>query len=166
MNKLKTSVIAGVLTTVGTVGLVGVSAHAATTTSTDPQSDLISKIAKKFNLKSDEVKQVFDDAHKEREAERSAKLSENLQKKVDDGTITADQKTKLEAKFKELKTKHEAEREANKSSKPDRAAMKQKMESERAELKAWATQNGIDLDRVMPAPAMGMGMHRGPDDNQ
>ena len=164
MNKLKTSVIAGVLTTVGTVGLVGVSANAAT--NTDSQSDLVSKIAKKFNLKSDEVKQVFDDAHKEHEAERSAKLSENLQKKVDDGTITADQKTKLEAKFKELKTKHEAEREASKGSKPDRAAMKQKMESERAELKAWATQNGIDLDKVMPVRAMGMGGHHGPDDNQ
>ena len=165
MNKLKTSVIAGVLTTVGTVGLVGVSAH-ATTTSTDPQSDLISKIAKKFNLKTDDVKQVFDESHKEREAAHSAKLSENLQKKVDDGTITADQKTKLEAKFKELQTKRDGERESNKGTKPDHATIKKNMESERAELKAWATQNGIDLDKVMPVPAMGMGMHRGPDDNQ
>lgn len=160
MSKLKMSVVAGILTAVGTVGLVGVSANAAT--NSDHQSDLISKIAKKFDLNPSDVKQVFDESHKEHEAQRSAKLSENLQKKVDDGTITADQKSKLEAKLKELKAKHEAEREANKGSKPDRAAMKQKMESNRAELKAWASQNGIDLDKVMPKSAMGMGGHRGP----
>ena len=51
---------------------------------------------------------------------------------------------------------------ANKGSKPDRAAMKQKMESNRAELKAWASQNGIDLDKVMSKSATGMGGHHGP----
>ncbi len=152
MNKLKTTAIAGILTTVGTVGLLGVSAHAATT---DPQSSLADRIAKKFNLKSDDVKNVIEEEHQARQSEREAKLSERLQKKVDDGTITADQKTKLEAKLKELRTKREAEHEANKSSKPTREDMKSKMETERAELKTWASQNGIDLDKVMPKLAEG-----------
>jgi cellobiose-specific phosphotransferase system component IIA len=61
-----------------------------------------------------------------------------LQAAVDDKKITAEQKTLIENKQKELQTKHETERDA---------------------LKKWATDNKLDLSDIMP---LGGGPGRGP----
>jgi uncharacterized membrane protein YhiD involved in acid resistance len=135
--------IAGVTAGVATAGFIGVGAASAATTSstsTNSVSSLVSAIAKKFNLKTSDVQAVFDADRTERQAERLAENSTRLQSLVDKGTITADQKTKIEAKQKELQTKRDAER---------------------TELEKWATDNGIDAKYLMGG-GMGRGGKGGP----
>jgi hypothetical protein len=100
---------------------------------------LAEKIASKFNLNQDEVKAVFDDDRAAHEAERQSQITERLEKAVDKGEITAEQKTKIEAKMKELQDAREAER---------------------ASLESWATDNKIDMKYVM------FGHGRGGDDDR
>lgn len=86
--------------------------------------------------------------HHKHETEIKNRLSEALQKKVDDGTITADQKTAIEDKLASNYKAREAERQANKGSnnKPDKKEMKSKMEADRKEMETWLKEQGIKLD--------------------
>lgn len=120
MSKLKVAVLsAAVVTGIGAAGaLTATVANAQSTGDT-----LVERIASRFNLNSDEVQEVFDQAQDERQAEQLTDFSEDLQDKVDDGDITAEQKTLIENKAKELQDQREAERD---------------------ELETWAEQNGID----------------------
>jgi hypothetical protein len=74
------------------------------------------------------VQAVFDEEKAAHQAERQAEFSERLQDKVDDGVITAEQKTLIESKLKEVQTAHE---------------------TERTELEKWASDNKIDMKYVM-----------------
>lgn len=151
------------LVTLGTLGVVGISSvgfvglsSAQTNTSTDTLPD---KIASKFNLNKDEVKNVFEEDRATHEADREKSFSEKLQKLVDEGKLTADQKSKIEAKFKEM---HE-QRDANKDSNLTREQRKAEMKTHRDELKKWADENKINLDLIRPdKPAGDMGGHGGP----
>lgn len=128
MKVRKSVLVAGAVSAVGLAGLLGggiVTAHSAASAGND---SLIEKIASKFNLNKDEVQKVFDEEKSARDAERQAAFTERLQKLVDDGKITSDQKSKIEEKHKELK--------AN-------------MEAERNELEKWATDNNIDEKYLM-----------------
>jgi hypothetical protein len=136
---MKKSALIGLSMTAVTLGVVGLSSIASAQTSTSGTS-LIDKIATKFNLKKADVQAVFDADRTEKEAERLAENSTRLQSLVDKGTITADQKTKIEAKQKELQTKRDAER---------------------TELEKWATDNGIDAKYLMGG-GMGRGGKGGP----
>ncbi len=152
---------AAAIATIGTGGLIGaqaVSAESGATTSTDPMSSLVDKLVSKFNLNKTDVQKIFDESRTEMEAKREEEQSARLQKLADAGTITAEQKTKIEAKLKELK----ASREPNKDSTKDLTdnERKTKRESERTTLEAWAKQNGIDLTKI-GGVMMGQG-HRGP----
>lgn len=89
---------------------------------------LVDKIAAKFNLSKDEVQAVFDEDQGARQEERLADVSKDLQDAVDDGDITAEQKTLIENKIKEQQTARETEMDA---------------------LKEWATTNNIDMKYVM-----------------
>jgi hypothetical protein len=126
LNKLrnKNVLLAGAtVLAFGVTSLTGMSlASAATTTSSG--DSLVDKIASKFNLKKDDVQKVFDEDKTTREAERQKDFSDRLQKKVDNGDITAAQKTLIENKFKELQTKRDTEQK---------------------DLKKWASDNKIDL---------------------
>jgi hypothetical protein len=124
---------------------------------TDPMSSLVDKIANRFNLNKADVQKVFDEERSTRQAEREAKISERLQKLVDEGTITADQKTKIEAKLKELKSEREANRDAFKNLSAEER--KSKMEAKRTELENWAKENGIDLTKLMGIFMGGRGGH-------
>lgn len=109
-------------------------------------SGLVDKIATKFNLSKDDVQKFFDEEHASREAEREKTQSERLQKLVDEGTITSDQKTALEAKLKEMR----AEREVNKSSMSSLTPQerKAKIKEHRGEMEEWAKSQGIDLTKL------------------
>lgn len=131
--------IAGVVTTVGLASVTGIgiaSAQSTTSDSSSGASSLIDKLASKFNLNKDEVKAVFDQEKSDRDAEMQAKLTERLDAAVKDGKITAEQKTLIENKLKELKSSRE---------------------NERAELDKWASDNKIDAKYLM------MGGPRGDD---
>ncbi|MEK9195805.1 MAG: hypothetical protein AAB914_00385 [Patescibacteria group bacterium] len=151
------------LATIGTLGVVGISsvgfvgitsAHSNTSGDALPE-----KIASKFNLNKDEVKKVFEEERTSHEAERQKSFSDKLQKLVDEGKLTADQKSKVEAKFKEMHEQREANKDSNLTKEQHRAEMK----THRDELKKWADENKIDLDLIQPDKPEGkMGGHGGP----
>ena len=137
MKAKKSLMVAAAVATVGLGSIAGLGMASADTGSGNGVSGMVDKIATKFNLNKDDVQKVFDEEKTERQAEHQAEMSERLQDAVDNGKITAEQKTKIEEKIKEITTAREAER---------------------AELKAWAEQNGIDMKYLM-----GRG-HHGNDD--
>jgi len=164
LKKIKKSVVAAAaIATIGSMGAVGLQAvHATSNTSTrpDPMSSLIDKLVSKFNLNKADVQQVFDENRTAMDAQRQADQSAKLQKLVDAGTITATQKTAIEAKIKEL----EATREANKSSMQSLTdtERKAKMDTERTAMEAWAKTNGIDLTKLQGIFMRGHGGLGGP----
>ena len=145
----RTKIAIGISTaTVGVAMLLGVNfafAENGSTTLTD-------RIAAKFNLNKTEVQKVVDDFQTEKRAEMEKIRTEELQKKVDTGTITAEQKTLIENKIKEIETQREALRDQNLT----REEMQIKMQTSREELKTWAINNKIDLSLIMPLGKGGM----------
>lgn len=154
MNITKKMILPALALTVVGASVLGMSA----TVSADSNGDsLVEKIASRFNLNQDEVQAVFDEVHDEREAEHKAEMNEKLQAKVDDGTITAEQKTLLEQKLEEQHQKHEENRDQDLT----REERKQQHEQEREEFKAWAEENNIPFDELDLRPDKGgPGGHR------
>lgn len=137
--------VLGIVTAVGTTGVIGAGvANAATNTdsSTDPMSSLVSKIASKFNLNKDEVQRLFDEQRSARQTEREQEVKDELAQLVKDGKLTQDQADKLTAKRTELKKEREAVRTSG--STETRDAMKTEMDTRRTQLETWAKENGID----------------------
>lgn len=151
------------------LGIVGVSGLGASALSNNDNSQdgLASRLADKFGLTKDDVSSEIDSYHKERhqlrESEMESRVSEALQKKVDEGVISADQKSAVENKLKEKHEALEAEREALKSSetKPSRSEMKDRIEENRNEMKAWLEEQGINLDLKDIMPERGEGREHG-----
>lgn len=133
MHIKKAVLVVGAVTSVGLAGLASVnSVSAATDTS---GNSLVSKIAQKVNLSEDDIQAVFDQDKTEREATREQHLSDRLQSAVDDGELTAAQKSTIEAKLKALQAARQTEREA---------------------LEAWAEANDIDQKYLMMGGRHGM----------
>ena len=155
MSKLKHSLVA-----LGAVTAIGAGTAVATTNASahegGAKDSLVEKLASKFNLNKDEVKQVFEENRAERQAKHQAEFEKKLEQLVADGKITSEQKDKITAKFAELKQKRESEKDSE-ATKEER---KESFKKEREELKAWAEQNGIDLDLIKPEG--GPGGHGGP----
>jgi len=129
--------------------------------SSKPHDVIVQKIADKFGLNKDEVQKVFDEEHAARQAEMEAKNSERLEKLVSEGKITAEQKTLILNKQKELREKHQANRGNFEGKTPEE--MKTQMEAERTALEAWAKENGIATEYLMGNKFMkigGPGGHR------
>lgn len=170
MKKVKKSLVAAAaLASIGTAGIAGMQAVNAQSdsSSTDPMSNLVDKLATKFNLKKEDVQKVFDEDRTEHETQRETEMSTRLQKLVDASTITAEQKTKIEAKFKEMKAARESERDSMKNL--TNTERKAKMDQKKSELETWAKDNGIDLTKLQgifmgPGGFGGPGSHshRGP----
>lgn len=150
MKSLTKSLI--VATIVGAVGTGTIatgaiaSAESGTTASTDPMSSLVDKIASTFNLDKTKVQEVFDEQRSEMETTREAERETKLQALVDNGTITAEQKTAIEAKLEAMKT----ERESNKDDFRNMTDEERKtaMDKKKTELEAWAKEQGIDLAKL------------------
>lgn len=150
-RKIKLSALA--LAGAGFIGFAGLSGATFANRNSE-EGGLASRLAIKFGLNRDEVSAEIDAYYKEkhsvREAEMKAKLSEYLQKKVDEGKLTSDQKTALEAKLGELHDKYKEAREHKEGSDLSLEERKAQREAEREELEAWAEQQGINLDEVLP----------------
>jgi hypothetical protein len=148
MNR-KTMLTAAAVSVLGAGLLTATTAFAQNeSTVQDPMHSLVQKVADKFNLNQDEVQAVFDEAHKERHAEMEAKFEEQLSQYVSEGKITEEQKQLILQKHEEMKANRETNKETfrNLSDEERRTQMEQK----RAELEAWAEENGIDLQYLMP----------------
>lgn len=150
------------------LGVIGVGGLGVSAMNQGGNSDeLASKLASKFSLNEAEVSKELDAIKEEQkaqhQAERAAELSERLQAKVDDGTITAEQKTLLEQKLEENQAAREAEREANKDSdsKPSKEEMEAKREEHKTEMENWLSENNINLSLDDIKPEKDGGRHRG-----
>lgn len=128
----------------------------STTAAQDPMSSLVQKIADKFNLNESEVQAVFDEERGERHATMQADFEKQLSTYVSEGKITEEQKQLILEKRLEIN----AERESNKGAFKNLSNEERKtqMETRRAELEAWATENEIDLQYLMPKGGKGHGM--------
>jgi hypothetical protein len=150
----KALLAAGAITTLSLAGVVGVNSAAAHNGSNEVGiSNLVSKIAEKFNLDEDEVQVVFDEEREARQAEHQQKLEERLSQAVEDGNITEDQKSAILEKLAELHSEHESLKDLGPEERRD--AMKDK----RDELKQWANDNDIPLRYLAPFGHRHM-MHR------
>ncbi len=125
------------------------------TSTTNPMTSLVQKIADKFGLNKDEVQAVFDQSREERQASRQAEYETRLSQLVTDGKITEAQKQLILTKHKEM----QANRESEMTTLKDMSASQRRtaMETRRNELETWATQNGIDSQYVLPGEAHGFG---------
>lgn len=158
---VKQLIAAGIIGTVGIAGLTtfGIAnAETAKNTESNPMSSLVDKIASTFHLDKSKVQEVFDTERTERDTAREQRQATRLQALVDDGTITATQKSAIETKMKEMK----AEREANKDGLKDLTdeERKAKMDEKRTALETWAKEQNLDLSKlkgVLGGPGGGHG---------
>jgi competence protein ComGC len=151
MKLSKSMLAAGVVTTVAIASVAGIGAASAHSNGND---SIVDRIATKFNLNREEVQTVFDEQHEKMEAERKQEQETRLQELVDNGTLTEEQKTALQAKREEMHAKMEALRDQDLT----HEEIHTQMETAREEFKTWAESQGIDLSTIHPE---GMG-HRGP----
>lgn len=133
--------------TVATIGVAGLSSGAvfATTDSesgSDPMSSLVTAIAEKFDLKSEDVQAVFDEQREAMDAEREQDAKNKVAALVEDGKLTQAQADAINEKRAAMKE----ERESNRESMKDMTADERKaaMDSKRAELSTWLEENDID----------------------
>ena len=136
------------------VGILGAGTVMAKTDALYPP--IVQKLVEKFNLDQAEVRAVFDEDREERHEKQAARQAEILDKAVDEGKITEEQKEAIMAKKAEMKQKHEELREMEPEER--RAALKELRE----EMKAWAEANDIDLKQFAKPGHRGPGGHGGP----
>jgi len=116
---------------------------------------IIQKLVQKFGLAENEVKAVFDEERRERQAKMQAEFEEKLNQAVKAGKLTETQKQAILAKHKEIVEK--------KWIKPEnwqtmtREQRRQYMETQRQELENWAKQNSIDLQYLFGGFGKGFG---------
>jgi hypothetical protein len=155
MNIKKPLLIVGAVASIGAAGLTGGALVSAEETQAGPDS-LINKIAQKFNLKTEDVKAVFDEERTAKQVERQASIEKELSKLVADGKLTAEQKDKIIAKQKEIQAQRESERDSMKDKTHEER--KAAMDAKRAELEQWATDNNIPKEYLRYV--VGHGGHR------
>lgn len=143
----KSKMIAATAFVLGLVAVGGGVANADTAPNVknNPMSSVVNAIATKFNLNSTEVQAVVDDVmkteHAKMEATQKQERVTRLAAAVTAGTITQAQADLIVAKAAEIKAEREADRATNQTlTDTERQA---KMQTERTELKDWATANKI-----------------------
>jgi len=119
-----------------------------------PQT-MVQKIAERFGLDENDVEAVFDEMHAEHHAELQMRFEERLDKAVEDGLITEEQKQLILDKHEELQAERQANMESFRNLTPEER--QEKMAAQKAELDNWAQENGIDLELLV-----GPGMMHGP----
>lgn len=157
----KNLLIAATAATLSLGALVPVAAMAQSDTTTG-SSSIVDKLASKFNINKADVQKVFDEEHTARQAEREQKSKDELASLVKAGTLTQAQADKITAKRAELKSTMDA----NLGTMKDKSQEERKaaMDSKKAEIDKWASDNGIDAKYLMLGHGEGRG-HGGPHNN-
>ncbi len=155
------------------VAIIGAGAYGATKASADssssnPRDTLIQKLADKFKVDKSEVKAVFDEDMKARQADREADYEAKLTQAVKDGKLTSAQKDLVLAEHKKLADKMRAEMENTSATREEH---RDAMEKIRTEATDWAKANNIDAKWLIGpggpghmrgmGPGMGRGMGHG-----
>lgn len=116
-----------------TAGIVGVKTVRADDNSFYPP--FIAKLAERFNLNQDELKNFFDEQHQERLQQMHKQHEQRLNQAVTDGVITEEQKQAILAKHEEMQNQQQQHHQ---------------------EMQAWFETQGIDPEKL--APYVGFGM--------
>jgi len=140
----KKSIIAASIVTAGAAGILMVGGVAFAQTPSNGQG-LSQAIASKFNLNKEDVDKVIDQQH-------AQKTSQRLDKMVEAGKITAEQKTLISAKQAEIKPRLDAARELK-----DPVARKSGMQAIRSDMQKWAKDNNIPKGAIAPHSGKGPG---------
>lgn len=123
----------------GSAGVYSIKYAAASNGANQPK--MAEELAQKLNVSTDQVSTAMNQIHEEKQTERKAEVSKNLDKAVSDGVITAEQKQKILDK---------------------EAQNQQEREQKRAEMEKWASDNGIDFSKLKDYGfGMGGGMGHG-----
>lgn len=141
--------IAGVIAATSAFGVSGVRAM-----EDERGLPLIQRIADRFGLEESEVEEVFTQYRSERHLEMQVRFEERLAALVEEGTLTQAQADAILQKHEEMRADHEALLTASPEERKDYA------QSHRAELKAWAEGEGIDVSLLG-----GLGAKMGPKDS-
>ncbi len=132
-------------------GAVGANA-AMNVNPANPMADIVSAIASKFNLKTEDVQKVFDEHHATMQSEHAARATDRLKQAVTDGKLTQAQADAIAAKHAEMKAMRDSLKDKTETERHE--AMKAQMES----LKQWAADNDIPKNFMMPfGPGKGRG---------
>lgn len=99
---------------------------------------IVTKLAQRFNLKIEDVEEVFDEERDERRAEMFARFSERLDELVSQGKITSAQKETILDKHEEMRDKMD---ELSGLSLEER---RDKMREIHDEFKSWLNQQDLD----------------------
>lgn len=105
---------------------------------------LAARFAEKLGKSEDEVQAVFDELRAEHQTEMQAKHEERLNELVSNGTISEEQKQLLIEKHAEMQQQRQEERQAFKELTPKER--REAMQARREEMRAWAEENGIDVE--------------------
>ena len=144
-----------IITTAG-VGAAIVAGSMLAVTATSAHSggssdERAAEIAERFDLDETEVQTYFTEKKAEHQAERAEKHAEHLASLVEDGTLTQEQADALSAKHAEMREAKEALKDQDLT----KEEMQEQMEASRADLKAWAEEQGINLDDIHPEKGEG-----------
>lgn len=139
MNIKQQLLVAGAVVTLGGLGTAGVSAMSAG--ASPDEGSLVDKVMTRKVAMQGESESALFETKLARMADHQKTIEEELSELVKEGKLTAEQKEKLLSKQAELKALREAEFEAIKNKTKDEA--RSIIKDRRAELKAWAAENGI-----------------------
>lgn len=123
-------------------------------------ADLITALAEKFNLDTDEVQAVFDEqreVHQEEMREQHEMLfEEKLAQAVEDGGLTQEQADAIIEKMEEMRDSMEAYKDLA----PEER--KEAMQGHAEDLKTWAEEQGIDMKYLHMGPPPQRGVNGQP----
>lgn len=151
MNLSKTASTLGITAVVvaGSLLAVGVtSAHGGA----DDSGNRFDGVAQRLGVESSDLEAAFQAERTERHAEHEEQKEQRIQALIDDGTLTQEQADALTAKHAELKEAMQALKDGDVT----KEEMHEQMQQAREEFKAWAAEQGIDLESIRPE-----GEHKG-----
>lgn len=107
------------------------------------QDSLVQRLAERFGLDQSEVQEFFEEERQLRMEQHHQMMRKRLDEAVTDGKLTEEQRAAIEAKHQELKADREALQESwDDMTQEERKTLK---EEHRAEMEAWAEENGIEF---------------------
>ncbi len=125
-------------------------------TQTSRLDSIVAKIATKFNLKTEDVQQVFDENRAEHRTQMQSNFEDRLTQSVTDGKINENQKQLILTKHQELIASHD-----NQDDSLTPQQHRDSMQQHHDELQSWADQNGIDISLILGGGNRGEGKGRG-----
>ena len=124
--------------------------------SEEERQERITELSERFNLDESEVQAYFEEKREERKAEREERRAEFVAGLVESGTLTQEQADELTVLKDSLREDVQALKEAD----GDKEEIKALMEEMKAEVEAWANEQGIDLDDIRPDKGEKRGQRR------